>query len=193
MNIIELLTEKEKRHIKYINLKKSQTLFFENDLCLDIGIMISGEVTIKSYLNDGKEIIYNILKKGDIFGNNLIFSSNPYYKGNIIASTDCEIGLISKEDLLYIFNKNETFLKEYLKIQSNFSKSLNNRIKLLSIDSAKERLLFYLHENKNEINFDSITSLAAELYLSRESLSRTISKLKKDRYIIKDKKIIRLI
>ena len=56
-------------------------------------------------------------------------------------------------------------------------------IKLLAIDSAKERLLFYLHVNKNIIEYDSITSLARKLFMQRETLSRLLSQLEKENII----------
>ena len=64
--------------------------------------MCKGEVSIISYPDKGKEIVYNILKTDEIFGNNLIFSSNPYYKGDIIADCESLIGLLGKQDLIAI-------------------------------------------------------------------------------------------
>ena len=192
MNITETLTDKEKRYLRHIILEKDHVLFHENDLCESIGIIISGEISIVSYLEDGKEIIFNTLQENGIFGNNLLFSSHPYYKGDILALKQCEIELIYKEDLLELLKHNEVFLEQYLSIQADFAKSLNNQIKLLSIDSARERFIFYLHENHNIIAYDTISSLAKRMYLKRETLSRTVSQLQKEKYIIKEKGIIRL-
>ena len=146
-----------------------------------------------SYLPDGNEIIYNSLKEGEIFGNNLVFSSEPYYKGNITAIEDALIGLLQKEDLLSILETNKDFLLEYLRIQSNFSKELNNRIRLLSLESAEERFLYYMHIHRNTITFRSISDLAKQLYLKRETLSRLISRFQKEKRIIRDDKTITLL
>ena len=90
---------------------------------------------------------------------------------------------IKKDNLITLLSSNKEFLKEYLKIQSDFGKSLNSRIKLLSIDSALERFEYYLFINKGEIEFKTVTSLATELGLKRETLSRLISKLEKENVI----------
>ena len=190
MNIIDLLTEEEKSHIIYKRLVKGDVLFHENDICRYIGIMCKGEVSIISYPDKGKEIVYNILKTDEIFGNNLIFSSNPYYKGDIIADCESLIGLLGKQDLIAILQKNSRFLMEYLKIQSDSSKALNNRIRLLSIPSAEERFRFYMHENRNQISYDSIEHLARKMYLSRETLARLLSRLENDNSIIRENKVI---
>ena len=93
MNIIDLLEQEEKKRIRYRKLAKDSILFHENDVCRNIGIIIEGEVSIISYLDTGKEIIYNTLKKDEIFGNNLLFSSEPYYKGDVLADCDSLIAL----------------------------------------------------------------------------------------------------
>ena len=190
MNILDTLKPSQLRHIKIKDLKKDTILFYENDLCKTIGIIIEGEVSIVSYLEDGNEIIYNTLYKDGIFGNNLIFSSSPYYKGNIIINKDSKIAFIEKNELIALLKSNESFMIEYLKIHSNFTKALNDKIKLLSISNAEERLYFYMHENRNEIRYKSITALAKELYLERETLSRLLSKLIKENKIVKKEKTI---
>ena len=172
--------------------KKGETIFYENDVCSKIGIVISGEISIKSYFSDGKEVIYNTLSKGQMFGNNLIFSSNPYYRGDVVCEQNAEISFLSKESLIKALRNDEDFLIEYLNEQSDFSKTLNFKIKLLTISSASDRLLYYLTFNKNKITYKSITKLAKELYLTRESLSRTIKKLKENKIIKAHSKTITL-
>ena len=191
MNITDLLSNKEKKTLIIKSLKKDDILFYELDLCECIGIILEGSVNITSYLEDGKQIIYNIINKDGIFGNNLLFSSNPYFKGDIQANCDTKIALIYKNNLIKLLQSNEQFLIEYIKNQSNFAKQLNSRIKLLSIDNAAERFYYYLHENNNIINIESVSELSRNLNLQRETVSRLLSKLIKENKIIKTKNIIR--
>ena len=191
MNITDLLSNKEKKTLIIKSLKKDDILFYELDLCECIGIILEGSVNITSYLEDGKQIIYNTINKDGIFGNNLLFSSNPYFKGDIQANCDTKIALIYKNNLIKLLQSNEQFLIEYIKNQSNFAKQLNSRIKLLSIDNAEERFYYYLHENNNIINIESVSELSRNLNLQRETVSRLLSKLIKENKIIKTKNIIK--
>jgi len=118
-----------------------------------------------------------------MFGNNLIFSDEPSYKGDVIALKDSTIVLIKKENLETILRSNKEFLVSYLNIQSNFGKKLNSTIKMLSFSSAEERFLFYLHENKGTINYHSVADLADILHLKRETLSRLLTNLEKENVI----------
>ena len=193
MNVIHCLNEKEKAHLQYIPLKKGDILFHENDLCHTVGIVISGSVRISSFSYDGKEIIYNTLKEDGVFGNSLLFSSEPYYKGNVTALEESVIALIEKDVLFAFLSENTVFFEAYMQIQSDFTKALNSRIRLLSISSARERLLFYLHSSSTHSVESSVSSLAEELNLSREALSRTLSALRKEGLIRMEKKTISLL
>lgn len=193
MNILDTISKKQNKLYIVKHLKKDEVLFHENDLCQNIGIVIKGQISIVTYLDNGDEIIFNTIKDNQIFGNNLIFSSSPHYKGNIISNISSEVALINKENLIYLLKHNEQFLIEYLKIQSDFGKTLNDKIKLLSTNSAQERLYYYLHENNNSITYNSISDLAKQLYLKRETLSRLISKLVKQKRIKKENKTLSII
>ena len=189
-NILNLLNEREKSNITYKRISKNEILFNENEKCKYVGIVIQGELIISSYSYNGNEIIYNILEDNDIFGNNLLFSTSPFYKGNIIAKKDTLIALLDEENLLNILSSNKVFLKEYLKIQSDNAKQLNQTIKLLSFINAEERFLYYLFVNNNEISINNITSLSNTLFLRRETTSRLIHKLIKNKIIkIEENKI----
>ena len=190
-NILQLL-KKHENMLERQSYKKGETLFIEGDECTRIGIVNYGEISIKSFFSNGKEVVYNSLHQGQMFGNNLIFSSNPHYRGDVVAESDCDVFFINKELLMNILQSDTEFLKQYLTEQSDFSKTLNLKIKLLTIPVAQDRLIYYLTINKGKIYYKSVTKLADELYLARESLSRTIKKLKENKVIKVDQKTITL-
>lgn len=188
--LIKFITKNSGDEAVSITVKKNQTLFFEGDECKKVGFIISGKISIVSYFSEGSEVVYNVLEKGQMFGSNLIFSSSPYYRGDVIALEDSEILYVTKEDLLKMLSQDPKFLEAYLQTQSDFSKNLNFKIKLLTISSAKERLVYYLTFHKKEITYKSVTKLAKELYITRESLSRTMYKMEKNSELeIANKKI----
>ena len=191
--IIDLLTEQEKNYLIYKSFKEDEVLFYENDVCNTLGVVIEGELKISSFTFEGNEIIYNELVRGSVFGNNLLFSKDNRYKGDIRATSKGKVAIIKKDNLVKLLTGNEKFLKEYLSIQSDFARSLNSKIKLLSFINAKERLLYYLFINNNHVKYKSITGLSKNLYLTREATSRLISTLVKENIIIKKKHEIILV
>ena len=185
--LLQVLTKKEHKLVKGYQVTKNSVINHEGDLCENVGVIISGKVDIVSYSFQGKEQILNSLKAGDIFGNNLIFSSEPIYRGDVIAKEKCVIAFINKENLLYLLQNNQEFLTLYLKAQSDFGKSLNARIQLLSFTNAEERLVYYASKNDNVITFKNVTTLATQIGIQRETLSRLLTSLVK-RHLIKKEK-----
>ena len=182
-NILQTLSKEQQKFLEVKSLKRGEFLFREGELCTAISIVVSGQVKISSMNYSGSEVVFNVLDKGEMFGNNLIFSDNPSYKGDVVALKDSVLVLIKKENLEIILQGNKEFLLSYLNIQSNFGKKLNSTIKMLSFTSAEERFRFYLHENKGQISFHTVTELADILHLKRETLSRVLTKLEKENVI----------
>lgn len=191
-NLINLLT-KYPQYLEKRIYKPQETIFIENDTCISVGIVKSGEISIKSYFANGKEVTYNVLEEGQMFGNNLVFSSTPRYRGDVISQKHSEIWFISRENLLKLLKQDNDLLVLYLTKQSDFSKNLNFKIKLLTISGAEDRLTYYLTFNKGKITYKSITKLANQLYLTRESLSRTITKMVKEKKITQVSKTLKLV
>ncbi len=191
MDIIDLLSEEERRKTKTLVFPRDHRICEEGEICVGVYVVRKGNVKISSYSYEGKEIVYNLIERGGVFGNNLVFASDQRYRGNAIASSDCEITFIEKESLKELLAGNPRFLEEYLRIQSDFGKELNRKIKILSFDSARERLEFFLQSQGGEATLKSVSELAEELFLSREATSRLIHGLAKEGSIEIDGKRIR--
>ncbi len=191
-NLVKFIVKNSGIHYDEITAERNQTLFFEGDECKKVGIIISGKINIISYFSDGKEVVYSELTKNQMFGNNLIFSSEPFYRGDVVAMEKSVIYYVSREELMKALSASPEFLELYLKQQSDFSKTLNFKIKLLTIGNARDRFLYYLTFYNKQITYKSVTKLAKELYLTRESLSRTMYKMAKDGEIKIENKTITL-
>lgn len=185
--LLNVLNKKEHKLVNGYQVNKNSVIHHEGDFCESVGIVVSGKIDIVSYAFKGKEILLNSLKSGDIFGNNLIFSSDPFYRGDVIAKEKCVIAFINKDNLAYLLQNNKDFLELYLQAQSDFGKSLNARIQLLSFTNAEERLFYYASKNNNIITFKNVTALAATIGIQRETLSRLLTSLVK-RHLIKKEK-----
>ena len=192
MELLSLLNEKEKALGEVINFLKGENLFAEGDRCKGIYFLIQGSLKIVSYTLEGNEIIYRLLDGSGLFGHNLIFSKEPFYRGSVIANSEGSLLYFSKENLLKPFQNKVIFLEEYLKAQSEAVKSMNAQIKILSMPSASERLYYFLSLNNGAFTYSSISSFASILFLQRETLSRLLHKeAKEKRIIIKGKRIMR--
>lgn len=192
MNIlIEKLLQSAQFIIK--EYEKGTILFHENDACHQIGIVLQGKVQISSYTFFGNEVVYSIIPEGEFFGDHLLFSSPSTYRGNVITLEKSRIGWCNKELFLSIFSSDSALLEQYFTKQAEKAIAQNTKIKLLSLGRAEERFLYYLSICHDEIYFDSVTSLAQQLFLRRETLSRLLQNLASKNIIKIEKKHIQKI
>lgn len=190
MNILNLLNQKEKEKISYLNLKQNQILFHEGEECKSIFIIIEGQITILNYSLNGNEEIISILNKNDVFANALIFSNNNYYLGEIIATKPTKLAIINKNELISLLQNNKSFLECYINLIAEKTIKFTIKTKLLSHKNIRSRILYYLEINNYSIK-KNISFLAKELVLPRPSVSREISKMiNEDIIYIKSNKII---
>ena len=185
--LLNVLSKKEHQMVKGYQIAKGNTIYHEGDYCENIGIVISGRIDIVSYSFGGKEQLINSLKAGEIFGNNLIFSSEHLYRGDVVAKEKSVVAFINKENLTYLLQNNKEFLELYLQAQSDKAKKLTARIQLLSFTNAEERLFYYASKNNDQIIFKNVTTLAATIGVQRETLSRLLTSLI-ERHLIKKEK-----
>ena len=193
MNILKFLNKEENELIIYKSYKEGSTIHKEGDECSALSIVVDGSIKISSFTHIGNEIVYSVIKKDGVYGINLLFSTQPFYKGDVIALEKTLIASINKKDLLHILKNNSLFLENYLRIQSDFTKQLNFQIKLLSIEKANDRILFFLESNNNYYSIETISLFAKQLGLQRETTSRAISHLIKKGMIEKNKNQLKIV
>ena len=172
--------------------ERGEIIFNEGEACEKIGIIESGDIKITTITIQDHEETISYLASGEVFGNNLIFSSHPFFLGDVVCEKKASIIFITKKQLLNLFQTNEPFLAAYLAEMSDKAIAIKQQQKLMTHKNLADRLMYYLwmqskKTNSNIIAIPSITKLAIELSIPRPSLARIIKKLS-DEGIIKYQK-----
>ena len=190
--MIELVNKNQINYGSIISFNKGEYIFRELDICDKLYFIMEGEVIISSSDLMGNEDIFNHLYKGDVFGNNLLFSNHNSFLGDAKAIVNTQILMYTKDAIMHIFLENPKFLEKFLSLNANATISAKIKNKILAKRNIKERILFYLNINGGNINI-SINQLANELILNRVCVSRVISELIEEGIIKKEGKKIKII
>lgn len=184
LDLIGVLTEEERNKVQYIEFNKGEIIHFGGSTCSSIDILIKGEIIMSNLDIDGNEQVFNYLRAPQIYGNNLIFATNKTYLGDILANSDVAIYRIYESSLLSFISSNQQFLKLYLNVIADKSLELSKKLRVMSIQNVTRRLLLFIDmkckEQNNGYHIKSITNLAMELSLPRETISRALNSLIKD-------------
>jgi len=144
--------------------------------------------------DDGREHIINILSPGDLFAEVLLFN-NRAYPATVIAVDDSKVGVIKNSDLERLILGNNLLALQLIKALSQRLLFAQQKIKNLALHDVTARTAETLlrlgakhgrslTNGQIEITLDlSRQDLASLVGTTRETVTRTLSSLKKDRMI----------
>lgn len=175
---------------KWMTIKsydKGAVIEQEGFLCKHLSLIMSGSVSISTLTFSDSEYMIALLQKDDTYGDVLLFSNENSYLGDIVATSKTVIGTINKDNLLLLL-KDDIILKNFVRIMANRILNNQKRVKILSQKSIRDKIMFYLLEEKKKTNSNIIMipskqELANILNIPRPSLSRELISLKKDNII----------
>lgn len=185
MNLFELLTEEEKNLFHIRNYDPNQVVFDEGGICRNIGIVLQGELLIKTYTYNIKEETITIVKENNLFGQFLIFSNSPFYLGIGITSKKTKIAFINKDNLIKLLSNNKIFLESYMKVICSETIAIKQQAKLLAHKNIRDRIMYYLNNHaKDKVAYiPSVTYLANAISIPRPSVSRELTNMELENLI----------
>lgn len=166
--------------------KKNSVIYFPNEKCTTIDIVIKGVVTVQGVDDKGNYISILDFNIGDTIGDNLIFSNKNFYPMMILSKSDVTILHLKKDCVLKLCQCNSDFLVKFLQSISDKTLMLTDKIKTLSLKSIRQCIIDFLIleryiQKSNKIKLTLTKKQLAEKFgVQRPSLSRELNKMRKD-------------
>ena len=175
------LTDEElefvKSNISILKLKKKQIFIHENEIQKSIAFIYSG--LIRSYFIDenGKEINNAFFSENEFVTDYLSFIKQQKTKYTFECLEDCILISIPFETVETAFDKYKNFANFGRKIAEWALENRTKKYESFLFETAEERYLRFIAENKPILNRISLSHLASYLGIERQSLSRIRSKI----------------
>lgn len=176
--------------------KKNAIIMQQNDPCTSIGFILEGALYIEQLSSSSETIKIRMFKKGDCFGEALLFSPEPLYPYTLITSADTVILYIPFSQIERMLKKSFTFNTNYITSLSNRIITFRKKILILSQKSVRARLILYLSNEAmkaGSLSFKlthSKTAIADLIGVARPSVSREIKHMQLDQLLNIDKNIV---
>ncbi|SDF66437.1 Crp/Fnr family transcriptional regulator [Sporolituus thermophilus] len=183
--------------------RKGMVIFMEGEPGEGFHFVKSGKVKIVKMTDDGREHIIHILGPGDLFAEVLLFNNRPY-PATAIAAEDARVGIIKNTELERLVLNNNRLALQLIKALSQRLLYAQQKIKNLALNDVTARTAETLlrlgkqhgRRTARGIEVDlglSRQDLASLVGTTRETVTRTLSALKKDRLIDFDGDILILL
>ncbi len=166
---------------------KNYTIVKQHDNGDSMFIILKGEVKVSIFADNGREVILDLMEKGDFFGEMSLIDEMPR-SANVVTTTSVETLMITRQEF-------QTQLLKYPTIALNILKELVKRLRnaddvinSLSIYDVAGRLAKFIKkvfeeantpfQNNYEIIFEfTHKDIAARIGTARESVTRALNKL----------------
>ena len=185
--IKEMLTCLNSREHSY---KKDEVIIRAGSSVSEIGLILSGSVSIVVNFYWGSSHIFGHVGKGQVFGENYAAIPGKELICDIVTCEETEVLFLNMRNMLTTCQRGCAFhtriIQNLLRISAQKNLSLSTRMMHTASKSLRDRLLSYLSEQAMEqgsthftIPFDR-QQLADYLAVDRSAMSNELSKMQKD-------------
>jgi len=163
--------------------KRNEVIFSYEKKADTLGILLFGSINVQKLFPSGKVVTVTTRTSADLIADASIFSKSQYYPSTIYTSVPSKLLFIHKSELLKLFLIDEDITINFLESVSNRALTLNQKIEILSLNSIKEKIAFFLLSEYKDNKSDKITLpfskkvWAEHMNVSRCSLSRELKAL----------------
>lgn len=164
--------------------------FKENEIIVSQGtvystllIIIEGEVVGEMNDFSGKTVVIETINAPNLIAPAILYCQQNKIPVNVVAKTYVKVLPISREDLSHILQSNIKVLNNFLRLISERSKFLSDKVRLLRFGTIKSKFSGYLLElysRRQSLNFTiehSQQELADMFGVSRPALAKTIGQM----------------
>lgn len=178
---------------------KDTVIHFEDERCDYIEIITKGAIQIEQWNQKGEIKLIREYHKNDVFGMNVIFSSEPVYFMNVITTEETDIYRIHRDTLENLIDISSLFRMSFIQLLSDNTAKIGLKIKSDFKQSLRDKIKQFLIEKRIINGSDKIvltmskTQLAYHFGCERTSLSRELQKMREDKLILFDRNSITIL
>ena len=172
-----------------IDMPKKNIVVYEDEQGESLYIILNGEVKVSSYTMDGREVVFSLLGKGSFFGEMALLDEEPR-SATVTTMQDSRFAQIRRRNLIPLLLRKPAITVKLLTEVATRLRRTSRMLERISSMDVPHRLYAYLIDHCQHFSqqgrdgwcttvLPTHQLLADQLSTSRETISRTISALKK--------------
>ncbi|MEA1887670.1 MAG: Crp/Fnr family transcriptional regulator [Bacteroidota bacterium] len=179
--------------------RRGELIAFEGDSYVKLILIVKGSVVGEMVDFEGRVLRVEQRKAPETVATVFIFGENNRLPVTITALEETRLLFIPRDDLLQLFTRNRTVLKNFMDIMANRAQFLSMHLKLLGLNSIKGKIAHYLlgqvkEQGKDEIRISHTQTELSEMFgVTRPSVGRELRRMNDDGIISSRGKNIRII
>jgi CRP-like cAMP-binding protein len=131
--------------------------------------VLRGSIKISSLSNEGKEIVFNIISAGEIFGE-IGFLDGEERSADATAMTDCELLVLNRRDFLRLLENRADLCMIMLRILCQRLRQTSEQVEDVMFRHLESRLAKRLLHLAESVGLHGLQSTSVELHISQREL-----------------------
>ncbi|MGB9647493.1 MAG: Crp/Fnr family transcriptional regulator [Stellaceae bacterium] len=131
--------------------------------------VLRGSIRISSLSNEGKEIVFNIINAGEIFGEIAVLDGEER-SADATAMTDCELLVLNRRDFLRLLENRADLCMILLRILCQRLRQTSEQVEDVMFRHLESRLAKALLRRAESVGLHGPQSTSVELHLSQREL-----------------------
>ena len=157
--------------------EKGEIIAYAGDELNDVMLLFEGTIYTTMSHPKGNQVVIETLHSPSVLAPAFVYISENRLPVNIVAKNDCQLVYINRNAFAELLHSDKQLMMNFISIISDRLQRLSKRVKEFALLSLRERVLEYLSKNRK---IDNVEWLARILGVSRPSLSRVLSELKRE-------------
>jgi CRP/FNR family transcriptional regulator, cyclic AMP receptor protein len=153
---------------------KNETIYFSDEPLNRIYILKRGMIKICAQDEKGSEIIKDIIKEGDVFGELSLNKNSDNHEFAKVISDEVSICSFKVDDFETVLKNNPSISLNYNKMMGDKLKKLENRYQNLVFKDVKSRLKIFLNDWAASEGVKSDEGIEIKNYLTHQDLAEII-------------------
>ena len=173
----------KKIHHRVKKYRKGDVIACEGERLNDLFIIVKGSVVGEMIDFEGKILQLEKISAPQSIATAFLFGNQPLLPVTITALEETRVMIISRSELLGLFNSNAIILNNFLDIISDRAQFMSRKIKLMSLGTIKGKISYFLLEKikksgSEEIILDQTQQEIAEIFgVERPSVGRALREM----------------
>ena len=176
-NLFENFSKEELESVTSIlhlsEFNKREPIVLPSEQERHIYFLIKGKAKLSRLEEDGKELILEILRPGEVFGN-LAFPKQHYFNALVVALQKCMVGHIHEKNFNKLLEKKPDLCFQVNKMIGSRLLKIENRLEELLFRGVPCRLARLLLRLSDEYPHDLVCGLRIDLILTQQELANLI-------------------
>jgi CRP-like cAMP-binding protein len=176
----------------------SELVIGQSDENFDVLFLMSGQVRISLYSQDGQRVGFRDLRPGSVFGELSAIDGSPR-SVSVEATEPSTIAIMKRQSFLQACEKHPEFAMALLRHLTQMVRTLTTRIFEFSTLAVRNRIRLELarladgHADEGILNPPPAhAEIAARVSTHREAVSRELAWLERHGYVVKEAKALRI-